>query len=322
MEVSDVHVGKQLQCNYSIQGATPNPPLCFGFGPTVVPGTGFFNGGLLVGNPLNFPIPNIPEAACMIGRPEPISNPLAAKTPSIFKISNKGSLLPPTPIDVVIGDPGPGIVGISVNSEIINILNASIININSPITSGVGVLNWTGAKTLVGAEALTGIKAQNGAEARAGAKTISGSTVINGALLVNGATHINGFLSFNGSIVGTTKKFDIPHPTKKNHRLAHVCLEGPEAGVYYRGRLIDNNVIELPEYWKGLVDLETITVNLTPHHSYQELFVKSIEWVTKITVVNNAGGSINGSYVSFAERKDVSKLIVEYEGTKVRNFEE
>ena len=145
---------------------------------------------------------------------------------------------------------------------------------------------------------------------------MNGSTVINGALVVNGATHINGFLSFSGSIVGTTKKFDIPHPTKKNYRLAHVCLEGPEAGVYYRGRLINNNVIELPDYWLGLVDPETITVNLTPHESYQELYVKSIEWGKKINILNNAGGAVNCSYVVYAERIDIEKLVVEYEGTE------
>lgn len=316
MEVSDIHVGKQLQVNYSVQGATPNPPLAFGFGAAAVPGTGFFNGGVLVGNPLNFPIPNVPEATMMVGRPEPISNPLAAKAPSIFKISNKGSLLPPTPIDVMIGDVGKGMVGVSINSEIINIVNATIINIKSPITNGSGVLNWSGAKTLVGAESLTGAKSQAGAEARSGGKTINGSTVINGSLVVNGATHINGFLSFSGSIVGTTKKFDIPHPTKKNYRLAHVCLEGPEAGVYYRGRLINNNVIELPDYWLGLVNPETITVNLTPHGSYQELYVKSIEWGKKINILNNAGGAVNCSYVVYAERIDIEKLVVEYEGTE------
>ena len=316
MEVSDIHVGKQLQVNYSVQGSVPNPPLCFGFGASAVPGTGFFNGGVLVGSPLNFPIPNVPEATLMVGRPEPTSNPLASRSPSIFKITNKGSKIPPSPIDVILGEPGKGMVGISANSEIINIVNATIINIKSPITNGDGVLNWSGAKTLVGAESLTGAKAQNGAEARSGGKTINGSTVINGALVVNGATHINGFLSFSGSIVGTTKKFDIPHPTKKNHRLAHVCLEGPEAGVYYRGRLINNNVIELPDYWLGLIDPETITVNLTPHESYQELYVKSIEWGKKINILNNAGGAVNCSYVVYAERIDIEKLVVEYEGTE------
>jgi hypothetical protein len=316
MEVSDVHVGKQLQCNFSIQGVAPVPPLCFGFGAAAVPGTGFFNGAVLVGSPLNFPIPNVPSANLMVGRALPVSNPLAAVAPSIFKVSNLGSILPPTPIDVMIGDPGKGIVGLSCNTEIINIVNATVTNIVSPITNGVGIFNWTGSKTLVGVEAITGAKAQAGAEARSGGKVMNGSTVINGALVVNGATHINGFLSFSGSIVGTTKKFDIPHPTKKNYRLAHVCLEGPEAGVYYRGRLINNNVIELPDYWLGLVDPETITVNLTPHESYQELYVKSIEWGKKINILNNAGGAVNCSYVVYAERIDIEKLVVEYEGTE------
>lgn len=318
MEVTDVHVGKQLQCNFSVQGTAPVPPLCFGSGAAAVPGTGFFNGAVLVGSPLNFPIPNVPSANLMVGRALPVSNPLAAAAPSIFKVSNLGSILPPTPIDVMIGDPGKGIVGLSCNTEIINIVNATVTNIKSPTTNGVGIFNWTGSKTLVGVEAITGAKAQAGAEARSGGKVINGATVINGALVVNGATHINGFLSFNSSIVGKTKKFDIPHPTKKNHRLSHVCLEGPEAGVYYRGRLTNKSVIELPEYWKGLVDAETITVNLTPHGSYQELFVKSIEWGARINVVNNAGGAIDCSYVVYAERKDVDKLVVEYEGTEIK----
>ena len=34
------------------------------------------------------------------------------------------------------------------------------------------------------------------------------------------------------------KPFDIPHPTKGDgHRLRYACIEGPEVGVYYRGRL-------------------------------------------------------------------------------------
>ena len=144
MEVSDVHVGKQLQCNFSVQGTAPVPPLCFGFGAAAVPGTGFFNGAVLVGSPLNFPIPNVPSANLMVGRALPVSNPLAAVAPSIFKVSNLGSILPPTPIDVMIGDPGKGIVGLSCNTEIINIVNATVTNIVSPITNGVGIFNWTG----------------------------------------------------------------------------------------------------------------------------------------------------------------------------------
>jgi hypothetical protein len=167
-----------------------------------------------------------------------------------------------------------------------------------------------------GALVEVGAQAQSAQESRSGAKVINGATVINGALVVNGAAHINGFLSFSGSIVGTKKKFDISHPTKPNHRLAHVCLEGPEAGVYYRGKLENSNIIHLPEYWKGLVHLESVTVNLTSHKYYQELFVKKIT-ESFILVENNAGQTINCSYTIFAERKDVKKLIVEYEGNEI-----
>lgn len=110
------------------------------------------------------------------------------------------------------------------------------------------------------------------------------------------------------------KHFDIKHPTKKGYRLRHSCLEGPENSVYYRGKLVNNNIIELPEYWHGFVDPESITVNLTPHGVYQELFVKNIEWGTKVNIVNNLGGPIDCSYVVCAERIDGEKLIVEYEG--------
>ena len=319
MEVSDLHVGKQMHCNYSVAGVTPVPPLCFGFGPTAVPGTGFFNGSVLIGSPVNFPIPNVPSAALMVGRALPLNNPVASVAPSIFKVSNLGSIIPPTPIDVMIGDPGKGIVGVSVNSLIINIVNKSVINIVSPITNVVGVMNCVGAKTLVGAEAIVGAKAQAGAEARSGGKVFNGATIVNGGLIVNGFTLINGFLSFTNSIVGVTKKFDIEHPTKgKGWRLTHVCPEAPTADVYVRGKLIDSNVIELPEYWRGLVHQDTIQVSLTPFGSYQELFVEKIEWGTRVIVKNNAGGAINCSYVVYAERKDTPKNIVEYEGTEPR----
>ena len=48
MEVSDIHVGKQLQVNYSPAGVAPIPCTAYGFGASAVPGTGFFNGGVMV----------------------------------------------------------------------------------------------------------------------------------------------------------------------------------------------------------------------------------------------------------------------------------
>lgn len=114
--------------------------------------------------------------------------------------------------------------------------------------------------------------------------------------------------------ISSKKGFDIPHPTKKDHRLRYICIEGPSAEVYFRGKLKDSNVIELPEYWRNLVDPETIGVTMTPVGSYQELFVERIEWGSRIIVKNNLSGQINCNFVVFAERNDTAKNVSEYQG--------
>jgi hypothetical protein len=111
-----------------------------------------------------------------------------------------------------------------------------------------------------------------------------------------------------GSFAATTKSFVIDHPTKPDMKLRYGSLEGPENGVYVRGRLT-SNTIELPEYWTGLVDEDTITINLTPIGKHQDLYVENIS-DNKITV---GGENINCFYTVFAERKDVEKLEVEFD---------
>ena len=122
--------------------------------------------------------------------------------------------------------------------------------------------------------------------------------------------------SFSGSSINRQgwKGFDIKHPNKKGHRLRHVCVEGPEAAVYVRGTLKNSNIIELPEYWKGLIDPESISITLTPIGSYQELYIKNIEWGQKVTVMNSTSGSIHCFYSIWASRIDGEPLVVEYEG--------
>jgi hypothetical protein len=129
-----------------------------------------------------------------------------------------------------------------------------------------------------------------------------------------------GVLSAKAQIWDTKKSFDIPHPTKENYRLRYICLEGPSAEVYYRGTLKNQNVIELPDHWNGLVDLETIGVNLTPFGSWQELYVEKIEWGTRIIIKNNSSSQINCSYVVFGERKDTPKNIPEYPGLTPNDY--
>ena len=124
----------------------------------------------------------------------------------------------------------------------------------------------------------------------------------------------------NGVTLTSRKDFDIPHPTKENHRLRHVCLEGPESAVYVRGRLTGNNVIELPDYWRGLVDPESITVSLTQIGSSQDLIVERIEWGSRVVVRSGTASNIDCYYLIHGERKDGEKLIVEYEGDKISDY--
>jgi hypothetical protein len=93
-------------------------------------------------------------------------------------------------------------------------------------------------------------------------------------------------------------------------QLQYGSLEGPENGVYIRGRLVDNDTIMFPDYWTALVDSSTITVNLTPIGKSGIYFV---EYVTDEFVKISCNiGKIDCYYTVFAERKDVPRLTVEY----------
>ena len=121
--------------------------------------------------------------------------------------------------------------------------------------------------------------------------------------------------SFSGSTINVQswKGFDIKHPNKEGHRLRHICLEGPEAGVYYRGRIKNEKMIRLPSYWKGLVNVDTITVQLQPIGAHQNIIIK--RWDDEFIYLQGQGGMpINCFYHVFGERIDGEKLIIEYEG--------
>jgi hypothetical protein len=144
--------------------------------------------------------------------------------------------------------------------------------------------------------------------------TTNGAFVINGTLSLTGTGDVNSAIKANTALANSKKSFDIPHPSKEGHRLRYICLEGPEAEVYFRGKLTNKSIIELPEVWKGLVDPDTISVSLTAMDVYQELYVESVDWGSKINVKNNLSGPINCTYVVYGTRKDTSKNIPEYEG--------
>ena len=150
---------------------------------------------------------------------------------------------------------------------------------------------------------------------------VSASVRITNNLNVSRNATIGGITrsTFRGSInVQGWKGFDIKHPTKENHRLRYVCLEGPEGGVYHRGILKDSEFIELPDYWKDLVDTKTITVHLTPIGTYQYLYYTVAK--NRIIVKNHSNLPTHCSYIVYGERKDGEPLIPEYEGNSPEDY--
>jgi hypothetical protein len=94
-------------------------------------------------------------------------------------------------------------------------------------------------------------------------------------------------------------------------KLRYASLEGPENGVYIRGELNNTNLIQLPEYWSELVDINTVTVHLTPVKFSQHLFVESIS-CNKIIIGTDGPHPICCYFTVFAERKDIEKLVIEF----------
>ena len=109
------------------------------------------------------------------------------------------------------------------------------------------------------------------------------------------------------------KKFDIVHPSQEGMRLAHACIEGAEVAIYHRGRVRNEKEILLPDYWKDLVHMNSISVQLQPIGAHQDIIVKRWD-IEKIYLQSKSGIPIDCFYHVYAERKDVNGLIVEYEG--------
>jgi hypothetical protein len=73
----------------------------------------------------------------------------------------------------------------------------------------------------------------------------------------------------------------ISHPDDKSKYLVHGCLEGPEAGIYYRGKgeITNGNstIIQLPAYVKNLG--YDFTVQITPIYNGKSLQIFNVSEV-------------------------------------------
>ena len=319
-EFVNEHIGNQLQVSTGAAGNEGSPllperdPLCLGIGPSAIPGSIFASGCELIGNPLSYPLAAQPEAALMVSIPNAKTNPLAAKTKSIFKVTTKANR-GPTPIDVVLGDRGAGPVGIRVSSLVIDILNNTEIKIVTPKLKLIGEKTHVGMNIKTGTEIRTGACNETGFKSRSGFhRQFSGGT--NSTFLK--VPRVEGKIFTGKALID--KAFDIAHPTREGKRIRHICVEGPESAIYIRGKLEDSKIIELPEYWDGLVDYESITVTLTAVGKPQHLYVKSID-KDQIMIDNRKGDEcLPSCYYEVWGNRIGPELVVEYEGESPADY--
>ena len=199
-----------------------------------------------------------------------------------------------------------------------------------------GDFSSANATLMVGRESTIGtpsaIRTRGNVDIRGDGGTANGLRVSGGSSI--DTVHIVGDLYVTGSIDGGNKgrlasrfgaadgrpkPFDIKHPSKEGYRLRYACIEGPEVGVYCRGRVRGEKIIKLPDYWKDLVDVESISVQLQPIGAHQDVIVK--RWDEEFIYLQAQGGMpVNCFYHVYAARKDVNPLYVEYEGESWKDY--
>ena len=103
-------------------------------------------------------------------------------------------------------------------------------------------------------------------------------------------TNVLGYNTTTNEISYWAKTFVIQHPDEADKYLVHACLEGPEAGVYYRGEGViaadeKKVVITLPSYVKNLA--KDLTVNITPVIDEDSVDIADLPIICSTRVLDN-----------------------------------
>jgi len=89
----------------------------------------------------------------------------------------------------------------------------------------------------------------------------------------------------------------------KEQTLNYQSLCGPENAVFYRGKNVGKTEIRLPDLWKDMVDLTTVSVHLTPIGAHQDIIVKRVGQ-NKVWLQTRSGIPIHCYFLVIAERID------------------
>ena len=156
---------------------------------------------------------------------------------------------------------------------------------------------------------------------------VEGTSHLEGNVTTGGDMSIGGYASWSGSIVATSKLFDIVHPVKGGtNRLAHSCIESPKADLIYRGKTA---------LVAGIATVDINTTNEMSAGTFEALVDNVQCFTTNETGWTAIKGSVTGgsltiqaktasctdtiSWMVVGERKDIKSITVEYQGDKTES---
>jgi hypothetical protein len=203
---------------------------------------------------------------------------------------------------------GTGLTSISAANALLSSNSGASGLVYRSLTAGSGISFTFGANDIT--FTATGSISGSGTSAYLPLFDSGGTAVTNSVMQQFGTTIIVG-----GSIKAQTKSFKIAHPLYPDKMyLEHGSLEGPEHGIYQRGRAsgTEEVLVKLPDYFQVLSENE-ITVHITSrvNHSLFVSYSNNKEFLVRRVSRNLLRKQyIEFDYFVVGERTDI-KLIVE-----------
>jgi len=204
---------------------------------------------------------------------------------------------------------GTGLTSITAGNALLSSNSGASGLVYRTLIAGSGISFSFGSNDLTITSTPAGSITGSGTSAYIPLFSASGTALTDSVMQQYGTTIIVG-----GSIKAQTKSFKIQHPLDPNKYLEHGSLEGPEHGIYQRGRAsgYESVSVALPDYFKALSENE-ITVHITSRVNDSLFVSKSDNSEFKVQRVRK--NILRKQYIEFdyfvvGERTDI-KLIVE-----------
>ena len=157
---------------------------------------------------------------------------------------------------------------------------------------------------------------------------VEGTSHLEGNVTTGGDMTIGGYASWSGSIVATTKLFDIPHPVRTGYRLDHVATESPQADLIYRGKtalvagIATINIDTAAGMTAGTFDALCDNIQCFTSNETGWTAVKGSVSGSDLTIQAQTSSCTDTiSWMVVGEREDIPDIVLEYQdGTKNPNL--